>query len=92
MCGLAGVISKNTFKEEKFKKIVKSMTKELHHRGPDSEGIYSSNKFCAGFRRLSILDVSSNADQPFTDKENNYILVFNGEIYNFLELKKKYLK
>ena len=36
--------------------------------------IYSSNKFCAGFRRLSILDVSSNADQPFTDKENNYIL------------------
>ena len=91
MCGLAGVFTKYNFETKKIKNIVSEMATRLKHRGPDSNGIYTTNKFSVGFQRLSILDTSSKANQPFTDKKKNYILAFNGEIYNYLEIKKKYL-
>ena len=82
MCGLAGVFTKYNFETKKIKNIVSEMATRLKHRGPDSNGIYTTNKFSVGFQRLSILDTSSKANQPFTDKKKNYILAFNGEIYN----------
>ena len=92
MCGFAGVFSKNKINIQSVKKNIGTMSRQLEHRGPDSKGIYLDNKFCVGFRRLAILDTSSKADQPFSDNSENHTLVFNGEIYNFIELKKKYLK
>ena len=88
MCGFAGVFSKNKINIQSVKKNIGTMSRQLEHRGPDSKGIYLDNKFCVGFRRLAILDTSSKADQPFSDNSENHTLVFNGEIYNFIELKK----
>ena len=61
------------------------------HRGPDDEGIFieegDSYSIALGMRRLSIIDLSDEANQPFSDLDNRFKLVFNGEIYNYLELK-----
>jgi asparagine synthase (glutamine-hydrolysing) len=64
------------------------MTKTMTHRGPDDEGYYIFGNLGLGFRRLSIIDLSGG-HQPMSDKENSIWLVFNGEIYNFPELKKE---
>ena len=63
----------------------------LTRRGPDDESYWvSKNKqIYFGFRRLSIVDLSKNARQPMHSKNNKYILMFNGEVYNFIKLKKK---
>ena len=58
MCGLAGVFTKYNFETKKIKNIVSEMATRLKHRGPDSNGIYTTNKFSVGFQRLSILDTS----------------------------------
>ena len=65
------------------------ISKKIIHRGPDSYGSYSNGVFSAGFRRLSILDLSDAADQPFSTKDNPNIIVFNGELYNYKEIKNK---
>ncbi|MDA0973038.1 MAG: asparagine synthase (glutamine-hydrolyzing), partial [Bacteroidetes bacterium] len=57
------------------------------HRGPDAQGIYLQEEVCLGHRRLSIIDVDTSSDQPFVDPKGRYVLVYNGEIYNFRELK-----
>jgi asparagine synthase (glutamine-hydrolysing) len=63
-----------------------------HHRGPDARGTYFSKEVCLGHNRLSIIDLSEQANQPFYSSDKRYILVFNGEIYNYLELKKELQK
>jgi asparagine synthase (glutamine-hydrolysing) len=63
------------------------MTNALVHRGPDAEGYHSDSNISLGHRRLSIVDLSTNANQPFIDASGRYILVFNGMIYNYKELK-----
>ena len=63
------------------------MNKTLHHRGPDDEGIYKYNNCILGHKRLSIIDLSKDGHQPFESEDGNYILTFNGEIYNYQELK-----
>ena len=67
------------------------MTNSLYHRGPDSEGFWSdsSDGISLGFRRLAILDTSSNGNQPMKSSNGQYVLVFNGEIYNHLALRKE---
>ncbi len=86
MCGIAGIISKspNDVTIERLKK----MTGIIDYRGPDGEGqwINSSNNAGLGHRRLSIIDLSHEADQPM-HYLNRYSIVFNGEIYNYIELK-----
>jgi len=84
MCSIYGTIGKN------YKQIAPMFSKYLHHRGPNDNGIYyDDNKNLAlGHNRLSIIDLSNNAHQPMID-ENNYVLVFNGEIYNYKEIKKE---
>ena len=83
MCSIYGSIGKN------YKYIEKTFSKELHHRGPDDKGIFydDNKKIVLGHTRLSIIDLSNNAHQPMSI--DNYILVFNGEIYNYQEIKKE---
>jgi asparagine synthase (glutamine-hydrolysing) len=61
----------------------------MRHRGPDGEGIYAAGSVGLGFRRLSILDLSHAADQPMVSEDGQLILVFNGEIYNYIELRRE---
>jgi asparagine synthase (glutamine-hydrolysing) len=62
--------------------VLERMTASMRHRGPDGEGIYAAGSVGLGFRRLSILDLSHAADQPMVSEDGQFILVFNGEIYN----------
>jgi len=67
--------------------LVTSMAGQMAHRGPDQHGIYCDDNISLGHRRLSIIDLSDDARQPLTNEDGTYQLVFNGEIYNFAELK-----
>jgi asparagine synthase (glutamine-hydrolysing) len=87
MCGICGQYN---FKghSQVIKENIERMTKTLVHRGPDDEGYYLSGSLGFGFRRLSIIDLEGG-HQPMSDREESTWLVFNGEIYNFPELKKE---
>lgn len=88
MCGIAGYISlKNSIKPFNLQK----GTRLMAHRGPDAEGFYFTpdEKIGLGHRRLSILDLSTSADQPMFSSDGRYVIIFNGEVYNFKELKLK---
>ena len=87
MCGISGIIYKN--RQADYKDI-KAMNGLIIHRGPDAEGFYLDGSLALGHRRLSILDLSNEANQPMIFK--NYIIVFNGEIYNYIELKEELIK
>ena len=85
MCGIAGIISLN--KEPILKNTLISMIDSIRHRGPDGEGYWINDNIGIGHCRLSIVDLSKNANQPMIYDNNRYILSYNGEIYNYLELK-----
>ncbi len=85
MCGIAGIF--NLSEQPVSLNLIQEITRELSHRGPDDEGFYTDNYLALGHRRLSILDTSSRGRQPMMSKDGQWILVFNGCIYNFLELK-----
>jgi len=87
MCGIIGAsYSKAFINKEVFKRALGM----LSHRGPDSTGVWfnDSQKDALGFKRLSIIDLTNNGDQPLTSFCGNYKIVFNGEIYNFKKLRK----
>ena len=86
MCGITGLISCNYTKEDLI-----SMTKTLSHRGPDAEGYYYNNdrNIGLGHKRLSIIDVSDVANQPMKSSCGRYIMVYNGEVYNFKDIAKE---
>ncbi len=65
------------------------MNNQVSHRGPDSAGYFKTDKFAFGHRRLSILDLSEDGTQPMKDELNGNIIIFNGEIYNYIELKQE---
>ncbi len=87
MCGIAGVFNLNgdVFPLHQLKK----MAKVIEHRGPDSEGFYIKEGVALAHKRLAILDLSSKGDQPMRSKDGKWVLVFNGCIYNYLELKQE---
>ncbi|MEO5776187.1 MAG: asparagine synthase (glutamine-hydrolyzing) [Flavobacterium sp.] len=91
MCGINGIFHLN-FKQVDQNQLVK-MRDILEHRGPDDKGIYINNNIGLGHRRLSIIDTSSAGHQPFFSDNGRYVIVFNGEIYNYQsfypELKSK---
>jgi asparagine synthase (glutamine-hydrolysing) len=91
MCGIAGVFLPN--KENRLN-TVKAMTDALIHRGPDGEGHWYSptDGITLGHRRLSIIDLTANASQPMHYSDRRFTIVFNGEIYNYIELKQNLLK
>ncbi len=85
MCGIAGVFNLNG--EPVSLSLLKRVTKKLSHRGPDDEGYFTSKNIGLGHRRLSIIDPSPKGRQPMMSKDGEWIIIFNGCIYNFLELK-----
>lgn len=89
MCGFVGFTG-NQKKEEK-KKIIKSMADAIIHRGPDSDGYFYNENVALGFRRLSIIDLKGG-NQPIYNEDKTKVIVFNGEIYNYQELKEELLK
>ena len=90
MCGIIGYISDKSYSIESFKYYRDLM----EHRGPNSSGIWNNenSSIILGHRRLSIIDLSENANQPMISSCKRFILVFNGEIYNYVEIKKILLK
>lgn len=84
MCGLVGVY--NLKREPISSDTLVKMRDIMTHRGPDSDGIYLDNNIGLGFRRLSIIDLESG-HQPMTTADGRYTIVFNGEIYNYIELR-----
>jgi asparagine synthase (glutamine-hydrolysing) len=84
MCGIAGVVSFNSNGEEKIG-LVEAAIKKLHKRGPDHTSTYTYKNVAFGHARLSIIDTSNAAHQPFTDASGRYTIVFNGEFFNFKE-------
>lgn len=83
MCGICGIIRKGDNKD-----IIKKMNDRIMHRGPDGEGYYIDGDVAFGHRRLSIIDLSTG-DQPIYNEDNSVVTVYNGEIYNYLELRSK---
>ena len=88
MCGIVGIIPKDEVGKSNFDYLKKGV-KALHFRGPDSNGIYADNQIGLGHARLSIIDTTESAAQPFTSADGRYVLVFNGEIYNYKEIRSK---
>lgn len=83
MCGIAGIVGKNP----ENKVLLAKMLDKQKHRGPDSQGIWSAEEVFLGHNRLSILDLSVAANQPMFSNCGRFVIIFNGEIYNYLELK-----
>jgi len=86
MCGINGLISKQFNAEEKTA-IIGRMNVALAHRGPDNEGVWCNDSVALGHRRLSIIDLSVDGNQPFFSNNKRYVIVYNGELYNYKELK-----
>tara|TARA_B100001057_G_scaffold461842_1_gene514247 strand:- start:5237 stop:7069 length:1833 start_codon:yes stop_codon:yes gene_type:complete len=89
MCGISGIINTDFKKVEKSE--IKKITDLIEHRGPNDEGFFLKNNFAFGFRRLSILDLSTDGHQPMHYLDR-YTIIFNGEIFNYIELKSELLK
>ncbi len=88
MCGITGILSYKNDHTIDLVSEVKKMSYAIKHRGPDAEGIYIDEKHSIflGHRRLSILDLSEKGNQPLSNEEDTIFLVFNGEIYNYIDL------
>ena len=85
MCGITGFNWND-------KKLINKITRELSHRGPEYQGSYNNQNISLGHRRLSIIDLSDAGKQPMSTADNNLKIVFNGEIFNYEELKKDLIK
>ncbi|WP_317898643.1 asparagine synthase (glutamine-hydrolyzing) [Aurantibacillus circumpalustris] len=85
MCGIAGIFNING--NPTSLSTIKAMTTKIAHRGPDGEGFYVKENIALGHRRLAILDTSALGSQPMESKNGEWVVVFNGCIYNYLELK-----
>ncbi|MDO5569689.1 MAG: asparagine synthase (glutamine-hydrolyzing) [bacterium] len=84
MCGFVGLVdSRKTYKKEE---VIKKMADRIKHRGPDDEGYYTDDNIALGFRRLSIIDLD-NGFQPIYNEDKSMVITYNGEIYNYKELR-----
>ncbi|MHB8159797.1 MAG: asparagine synthase (glutamine-hydrolyzing) [Thermoleophilia bacterium] len=89
MCGIAGFISTPRASEASALDATRRMVTRMHTRGPDAEGLWTSAGVVLGHRRLAILDLDARANQPMVSTDGRYTIVFNGEIYNFRELRRE---
>ena len=87
MCGISGIVSKQDLSKSDIERLHASVA-SLKKRGPDSNGVCTHHNVGLGHTRLAILDTSNAATQPFFSEDQNYVLVFNGEIYNFMDLRR----
>jgi asparagine synthase (glutamine-hydrolysing) len=86
MCGIAGIL--NFSRNEPVRpEVISGMMNAIRHRGPDGEGIYIDRNIGLGHRRLAIIDLSPAGHQPMATAEGSAWIVYNGEIYNYLELR-----
>ena len=85
MCGISGIFGIEKINDPR--KIVEVMNHAMAHRGPDADGIYQGSNVVLGHRRLSIIDLSAESNQPFFSDDKRYCIVFNGEIYNYQKLR-----
>lgn len=85
MCGIAGIFNLNG--EPASPVLLRKMTDAIAHRGPDGEGFYTDSFIGLGHRRLAIIDLTPSAHQPMATNSNQYVITYNGEVYNFLELR-----
>ena len=88
MCGICGFTGEVLDRDE----VIKRMTDVITHRGPDSSGVFAGDGVTMGFRRLSIIDVGNTGDQPIYNEDRTLVLTFNGEIYNYQDLRKELLE
>ena len=88
MCGICGKIYFDSARQVDGA-VISSMSSVLQHRGPDDHGIYVAGPVGLGHQRLSIIDTSTAGHQPMSNEDGSIWIVFNGEIYNFAELRKE---
>src|SRR5262245_31836483 len=84
MCGITGIISQNLDHD-----LLKVMMSRIAHRGPDKDGVWQNGPVSLGHLRLSIIDLSDRAAQPMLCGPTGNIIVFNGEIYNYREIRQQ---
>lgn len=82
MCGISGIVN-----HPGAASIIRSMTGAQHHRGPDASGCFVQDHTALGHNRLSIIDLSESGNQPLHSHDQRYVIVFNGEVYNYTELR-----
>lgn len=87
MCGIAGIYNLNG--ETVQERLVAAMTESLSHRGPDDSGVFCESNAGLGHRRLSIIDTSPRGRQPMISGNGEWAVIFNGCVYNFIELRKE---
>ncbi|MCW5517986.1 asparagine synthase (glutamine-hydrolyzing) [Muriicola sp. Z0-33] len=96
MCGINGAIALSKQKtlnwQADMRPTIEIMNNTIEHRGPDSDGVFIKEPIAFGFRRLSIIDLDDSANQPMLSSDKNIVLVFNGEIYNYLEIKSELIE
>lgn len=88
MCGIAGVYAITAAGADKFKLMEKAVGL-MSRRGPDCQRVFSGKRICMGHARLSVIDLSENANQPMQDSSGRYTIVYNGEVFNFRQLRDK---
>lgn len=86
MCGIAGIVG-DQINASVYKISIQKMTDAIAHRGPDSQGIWDDERCYLGHRRLSIIDLSEAGNQPFFSQDGRYVMIYNGELYNYKEIK-----
>lgn len=89
MCGIAGIFSNQSDISPSDLNVIRRMNDLQRHRGPDDDGVFSDPVCVLGHRRLSIIDLSRDGHQPFFSEDGRFVLVYNGEIYNYLELREE---
>ena len=90
MCGISGIVDlKNSLSKNFIEDYLNKFNKILRHRGPNNSGTYIKNRIGLAQTRLSIIDLSNNGKQPMISQNQKNIISYNGEVYNFKELKKK---
>ena len=88
MCGIAGVYAITAAGADKFK-LMENAVGLMSRRGPDCQRVFSGKRICMGHARLSVIDLSENANQPMQDSSGRYTIVYNGEVFNFKQLRDK---
>ncbi|HLI75214.1 MAG TPA: hypothetical protein VKU86_15160, partial [Acidimicrobiales bacterium] len=91
MCGIAGILEPGGAREDELQAHIEAMTAALRHRGPDDAGTYADAAagVALGSRRLAVVDLSQHGHQPMVCAERRHVLAFNGEIYNYRDLRRE---
>ena len=94
MCGIIGFWDSSFRLKSRLGFLAEQMCSSLYHRGPDASGFWNdlSSGIALGHRRLSVIDLSAAGHQPMRSESGRYIIVFNGEIYNYIELRQQLIK